>query len=220
MQFGASHPAALSSRLSTLGLVIALHVLIVLGLGAGLIGGALKTPPAPLQVDLPTQLPPPEPESLPLPRQALPDAPPVQKVPLPEVPPVSDVQPPISVQPTTQFDGAVDLQPRAAASGSGSSGAEQPTAQSSNPVSAGLLCPTQARPELPALAQSGSAHLRVLGTVRGGRVVAVQMSVLQALPDRRAHRALLAGVEQTLRSGYVCTQDGQFEQEFLFRVTE
>lgn len=220
MQFGASHPAALSSRLSTLGLVIALHVLIVLGLSAGLIGGALKSPPAPLQVDLPTQPPPPEPEPLPMPRQTLPDAPPMQKVPVPELPPVSDALPPISVLPTTQFDTPVDVQPRAAASGSGSSGAEPAPAQASSTVSAGLLCPTQVRPELPALAQSGSAHLRVLGTVRGGRVVAVQMSVLQALPDRRAHRALLAGVEQTLRSGYACTQDGQFEQEFLFRVTE
>lgn len=209
-----------SSRLTSLGLVVALHVLIVAGLSAGLIGGALKTAPAPLQVDLPTQLPPPDPEPLPLPRQALPDAPPLQKVPVPEVPPVSDVQPPISLQPTTQFDTSVDVQPRAAASGSGGGGVEQSPAQASNPVSAGLLCPTQVRPELPALAQSGSAHLRVLGTVRGGRVVAVQMSVLQALPDRRAHRALLAGVEQTLRSGYACTQDGQFEQEFLFRVVD
>ena len=28
----------------------------------------------------------------------------------------------------------------------------------------------------------------------------------------------LRSVEQTLRSGYACTQDGQFEQEFVFRV--
>lgn len=214
MSYGAE-PPSMPSRLTSFGLVAALHGLILFGLSAGLIRDALRPPPGPTQVEvLKPEPPPPEPPLQP-PRQ--PD--PTQAMPRAiELPPVPDIvwqDPPesaIAVRPADAQPAVGDtLPPRDRAP-------DLPPALASEPVSAGLLCPTMSRPELPALAQQGTALLRVLGTVRGGRVVAVQTTTLQALPDRRAQRALLAHVEQALRSGYACTQDGQFEQEFLFRV--
>lgn len=216
MQFGVSHPADLTGRLSALGLVAALHVLIVLGFSAGLIHQRLQAPLPPPQLDIVKSEPPPVELPVAMPAQDAPQRPSLPPMPIPDVVQSAEASP-ISVRAAEPGESWRDAPIGTAAS---ANVAEPTLPQASAPLAAGLLCPTQTRPELPALAQSGSAHLRVLGTVRGGRVVAVQMQVLQALPDRRAQRALLQGVEQTLRGGYACTQDGQFEQEFLFRVVE
>lgn len=205
--------ATTRSRLTSLSLVAGLHLLLILGLSAGLIRDALSPPPGPTQVRvLDEDLPLPEP--LPLPpmataRVALP-TPKLTPVPVPPIP-VDPSPTAISSQPL-QSEAAPWREPQPAPL------IEPTVVAASTPQSAGLLCPTQSRPQLPGIATEGSAHLRVIATVRGGRVVATQLHTLQALPERRAQRALLAEVEQTLRSGYACTQDGVFEQEFLFRV--
>jgi protein TonB len=207
-------PLSNGSRLTSLGLVAGLHALIVLGLSAGLMRPAAKAPPPPPQVEvLREELPKPKPVK-PLVDEAAPQAPVIAQVPLPDEP--REATPIITVAPGEQ------ITPRPAEPGparvpDGSASVVPAVVQ---PQPAGLLCPTQARPQLPASAQAGRAELRVTGTVAGGRVVAVQMDVLRALPDRRAQRALLAEVDQTLRSGYACTQDGQFVQEFVFRVDD
>lgn len=200
------------SRLTSVGLVLSVHALLIVGLSAGLIGPVATPPPAPPQVELLKQEPrPPEPLPL-LPHAALPQAPDLPIVPTPPI--WIEAPSPISLQPSDAsrpqpFEPTAAAAPELrAASPAGGTGVQ----------SAGLLCPTQTRPQLPALAQEGSAHLRVLATVQGGRVVALQTTTLRALPERRAQRALLAEVEQALRNGYACTQDGVFEQEFLFRV--
>lgn len=210
-------PASLApstrSRLTSLSLVAALHGLIVLGLSAGLLRDALQAPPGPTRVrvvDEPT-LPPPQP--VPLPPQMTPRVAPPVLAPVPV--------PPIAIEPSANATSALPLSPETPALRDplpATRSADPSPVAASTPQAAGLLCPTQVRPQLPSLASEGSAHLRVVGTVRGGRVVAVQLHTLQALPERRAQRALLAEVEQTLRSGYACSQDGVFEQEFLFRV--
>lgn len=212
--FGASTPS-MQSRWTSWGLVAALHVLLVLGLGAGLMRDALKPTPAPPQLDIlkpPPELPPPEPQ--PLLRDADPKAPLLPPVPLPDHWEIVRDTPLISTRPLEpgpleplQPTRSLPLAPPA-----------DPLPQASAPRSAGMLCPTQVRPQTPATTQEGRAHLRVTGTVQGGRVVAVQMQSLQALPDRRAQRALLAEVERTLREGYACSQDGVFEQEFVFNI--
>lgn len=215
MQFGAANPS-MSSRLTSLGLVGALHGLIVLGLSAGLIREALQAPPGPIVAEVLKPEPAPEPDVKPI-TDDFAEAPVLRAPDTPVVPPPDwDIAPATGPTITSQWDEGLPKPTGTALRGEPA--AELPPAVASGPVSAGLLCPTMARPELPAAAQEGSAMLRVLGTVRGGRVVAVQMTTLQALPDRRAQRALLANVEQALRSGYACTQDGLFEQEFLFRV--
>ncbi len=209
----ASLASSTRSRLTSLALVAGLHVLILLGLGASLVRDALlKPPPGPTEV---TVLEPEPPTVEPLPPLRVPHAGPA-KPDLPELPlplvSIETVQPTISVQPV-QPEAPPLREPRP-----GPAALPAEPVAASLPQAAGLLCPTQARPQLPAQATEGSAHLRVLGTVRGGRVVAVQVHSLRALPERRAQRALLAEVEQTLRQGYACSQDGVFEQEFVFRV--
>jgi protein TonB len=205
--------ATTRSRLTSLSLVAGLHLLMILGLSAGLIRDALSPPPGPTQVRVVDDaLPPPEP--LPLPPTATPRvALPTPSLPLVPIPLIAVEASPtaISSQPL-QPDAPPWREPQPAPP------SVSTVAAASTPQSAGLLCPTQTRPQLPGLATEGSAHLRVIATVRAGRVVAAQLHTLQALPERRAQRALLAEVEQTLRSGYACTQDGVFEQEFLFRV--
>lgn len=212
--FGTSTPS-MQSRWASLSLVAALHVLLVLGLGAGLMRDALKPPPAPPQLDIlkpPPELPPPEP--LPLTRDATPQAPQLAPLPVPENWEVMRDAPTISARPLEP--GPVEaIQPVRSLAVAPPA---DPLPQASAPRSAGMLCPTQVKPQVPATAQEGRAHLRVTGTVQGGRVVAVQMHSLQALPDRRAQRALLAEVDRTLREGYACSQDGVFEQEFVFNI--
>lgn len=210
----AAQLAPSSGRLTSIALVIGLHVLIVAGLSAGLMKVSAQAPQPPAQVEvIDDSLPPPEPPPpLPQLRDATPQAPLIPIVPVPEHP--SEQAPNITLRPAEQAP-AIVFEPQPAPR---QEGRVEPALAASTPQPAGLLCPTQARPQLPALAQEGSAHLRVLATVQGGRVVAVQLTTLRALPERRAQRALLAEVEQVLRSGYACTQDGVFEQEFLFRV--
>ena len=205
--------ATTRSRLASLSLVAGLHLLMIVGLSAGLIRDVLRPPPGPTQVRVLDEPTPPPPEPAPLPPQT------TQRVALPVLEPVP--VPPIAIEPSANAISASPLTPDAPPLRDplpAGRVVEPGPVAASTPQAAGLLCPTQTRPQLPGLATEGSAHLRVIATVRGGRVVAAQLHTLQALPERRAQRALLAEVEQTLRSGYACTQDGVFEQEFLFRV--
>jgi protein TonB len=212
MHFGtASQP---SSRLASAGLVIGLHVLMVYGLSSSLVRDALQKPPVTPQV---TVLKEPLPPVLPVPVQ------PSVQLPTPVTPvvqapelPIMDTAPPLAVSAQTDLSLSHDVAPR------GGAATPEPTAPLSPPrpavQAAGMLCAVMPRPELPPQALEGQAELRVLGTVRGGRVTGVEIQALRAFSDRRAQRALLASVEQTLRSGYQCASDGVFVQEFVFRV--
>ena len=84
-------------------------------------------------------------------------------------------------------------------------------------VSAGMLCPTRSSPEMPSISFDGVAEFVVLGTVRGGKVVATEIRVKRGLGDRRAQRQLLASIETALGQ-YRCNTDGIFEQEFVFKI--
>ncbi len=216
MHFGSS-PS--SSRWTSLALVALLHLLMVYAISTGLIHRVVQTinpPPQVKMVDEPLK-PPQDPPKLPL-KDVVIERPDVVRVPTPLIPPIDSALPPIQVVANDVLPPVTD---GPAKNGTGTPGPGinvVPEAAKAQPVSAGMLCSVMAKPELPASALEGMAQLRVQGTVRGGRVVAVEVQTLQALPDRRAQRQLLSSVENTLRSGYQCSNDGVFSQEFVFRV--
>jgi protein TonB len=213
MHFGtASQP---SSRLASVGLVIGLHVLMVYGLSSSLVRDALQKPSVTPQLAVLKDPTPPPVQPLPV-QQSQPLATPVTAVVrVPDVP-TFDTMPLMAVPTQPSFSQSHEAAP------SGSTATPEPTApiHTSRPAvqAAGMLCAVMPRPELPPQALEGQAELRVLGTVRGGRVTGVEIQALRAFSDRRAQRALLASVEHTMRSGYQCASDGVFVQEFVFRV--
>ena len=213
MHFSRTPQQEAGSRLGGLGFVVALHAVMIYALASGLVQRITQQPPHKTDVRVTLDTPPPEPEPpRPVVRDALPDAP----KPL-WTPPVERW---VGVQDHSKI--VVDAGPPPTQGDLTPSRPTKEVAPPSTPLtglqSAGLLCPVRAEPELPALSVSGTAAFKAVGTVRGGRVVAVELQALRALGDRRAMRALSASVERALREGYQCSQDGQFEQEFLFRV--
>lgn len=79
---------------------------------------------------------------------------------------------------------------------------------------ASQLCSARALPNVAQLPLVAGAEISVQGTVRGGRVVAVQVQEVRGVPDTSAQRLLSAAVEAALRSGYQCANDGVFAQSF------
>ncbi|MBH9576800.1 hypothetical protein [Inhella proteolytica] len=215
MQF-ASKPHASSSRLSGLGFVIVLHLLMIWALANGLVQRIVKPAPHETEVtvvpqkELPKELPKPVVREFEPPKAPLPWMPPTEpfEVSAPQDKAISTnpaAEPPAPSGPTTGTTQA----------------AAEPTLPATAPVaqSASMLCPQMGRPELPALGVEGLASFRVLGTVRNGRVVAVELTALRALSDRRAMRQLAQVLERTVRETYQCgSSNGQFTQDFDFRI--
>jgi hypothetical protein len=82
---------------------------------------------------------------------------------------------------------------------------------------AGMACVKMSRPELPALPWRGQIELRVLATVRDGRVRSIahrSIQTNQAIPTRELF-VLLSSVETAL-AGYECPGEHVFEQSFRF----
>lgn len=202
------------SRMTSFGIVILLHVLMIWALASGLARKVVEAVKGPIETKVIEEVkpPPPEPEKIVPPPPDL-KAPPPPFVPVPEIQ-VQAPPPPNApvVQSTTPPPAAVvrPSPPPAPAPVQ----APAPPAK----VSAGMLCPTMGRPELPAVNWEGTAEYRVLGTVKSGRVVAVEIAVKRGVPDRRAQRQLIKAIEETIRDTYKCTTDGIFEQEFVFRI--
>lgn len=136
----------------------------------------------------------------------------VIEAPIPVVPRQDDAAPHISVQPSNDPTAREIGLP----AGLVSHPVTEPTTVASGPVAPGMLCSRMPAPEMPASLDQ-AAELRVIGTVRGGRVIAVEFTAARGLSDRRALRQLQQAVDRTLREGYQCSSEGRFEQEFLFR---
>jgi len=88
-------------------------------------------------------------------------------------------------------------------------------AQNSSPQA---ICTQMGKPELPSVAWSGLATVRVQADVRAGRVTAVQFLSTTGGMDARSKRAIQRAIEATLTDTYVCPGDHRFEQEFAVRV--
>lgn len=79
------------------------------------------------------------------------------------------------------------------------------------------LCRTMPSPQLPVVNWKGEALYKVVGTIRGGRVVGIEVTPLRPGVDPLAQRAFVASIEQALQT-YDCPGEHVFEQEFQFVV--
>jgi len=209
-----------------LGLVVLLHVLVVYALVNGLAQKVMEVVRTPVEVrliDEITPAPPPPPSPPPAavaPARRL-SAPPVV-VPPPEavVTPPLQVAPTITAAPPVPVPAPPELAPTpppaAIESAAPASGVGRPQV-----LAAGIACTRTPPPVAPAVSSEVRGSLFVIGTLKAGRVVQVDIDrhTLKGVPDRRTLRAFINAVEVAMKEGYVCSGDGvQIRQEFFFDI--
>lgn len=89
------------------------------------------------------------------------------------------------------------------------------------PVAAGIACSRTPPPLAPSVSTEVRGSVFVIGTVRAGRVVHVEVerNTLKGVTDRRVLRAFVQSIETTMKEGYVCAGDDlQIRQEFYFDI--
>lgn len=89
------------------------------------------------------------------------------------------------------------------------------------PVAAGIACSRTPPPLAPSVSTEVRGSVFVIGTVRAGRVVQVDVerNTLKGVTDRRVLRAFVQSIETTMKEGYVCAGDDlQIRQEFYFDI--
>lgn len=89
------------------------------------------------------------------------------------------------------------------------------------PVAAGIACSRTPPPLAPSVSTEVRGSVFVIGTVRAGRVVQVDVerTTLKGVSDRRVLRAFVQSIETTMKEGYVCAGDDlQIRQEFYFDI--
>lgn len=89
------------------------------------------------------------------------------------------------------------------------------------PVAAGIACSRTPPPLAPSVSSEVRGSVFVIGTVRAGRVVQVDVerTTLKGVSDRRVLRAFVQSIETTMKEGYVCAGDDlQIRQEFYFDI--
>nr|WP_305800533.1 hypothetical protein [Shinella sp. XGS7] len=204
-----------ASRFTGIGIVILVHVVLIWALAEGLVHKAIEKVTGPIDVKVVEEKvkPPPPPEKVVPPPPDM-KAPPPPFVPPPEVqvtapPPPNAIQAPVSNTPPPTRDVAPTPPP-----------APAPVAPAAKPakITAGMVCTKMGKPEVPAVNWSGEALYRATATVKSGRVVGVEIASLRGGVDRRAQRALVQAITDTLKDTYECPGDHVFEQEFQFRI--
>ncbi|MDO9315049.1 MAG: energy transducer TonB [Burkholderiaceae bacterium] len=209
-----------------LSVVIALHVLIVYALVNGLAKKVVDVVRAPIETKLieeivkpppPPPTPPPARVVAPPPRQAPPPppfVPPPEVIvtaPLPMAPTITAVTPtppPTHVEITPMPPPPIDPEPA-------------PPPKPAQPVAAAIVCTRMPPPVAPNVAVEVKGSLFVIGTLKNGRVVQVDIerNTLKGVNDRRTLRAFVSAVETAMKDGYVCAGDGvQIRQEFFFDI--
>jgi protein TonB len=204
-----------ASRFTGIGIVILVHIVIIWALASGLARKAAEKIVGPLDVKVIEEKvkPPPPPEKVVPPPPDL-KAPPPPFVPPPEfqvtapAPPAPAIQS-TQVQPPAQSEVRPAPPPAPAA---------PPAAPKPTKITAGMVCTKMGKPEMPSVNWSGEALYRAVATVKAGRVASVEITSLRGGVDRKAQRALIQAIEQTLRDSYECPGDHVFEQEFQFKV--
>lgn len=223
-----SQPADAPRRPSWgLGLVVLLHGVVIYGLlhwGARPLIEAVQVPVVARLIDEVMPPPPPPaptpPAAVIAPPKRLPTPPVV--VPPPEV--VVTAPPPAAPSITAAWPApqAVPVDPRPAPGPA----APEPAAAASGTarpavLAAGIACSRTPPPVPPAVATEVKGSLFVIGTLKAGRVVQVDIdrNTLKGIPDRRTLRAFINAVEVAMKEGYVCSGDGvQIRQEFFFDI--
>lgn len=204
-------------RFTGLGIAALVHLALLAGLLQGLAKTPGKAPPGPTQVELLQQKPPPpvpEPPTMPAQEPThLRQLPPQVQIP---VPIFVEERPPTGLEIQARSEGSPSSEPAGTATLPAL--VAEPARPAAGLQQAGMVCTQMGRPELPALNWSGEAVLKIVATVRAGRVVASELVAARGALDARTRRQLLAAVDTALRESYVCPGDHRFEQEFAFRV--
>lgn len=205
-----------ASRFTGIGLVILIHVLIIWALASGLARKAIEKVAGPIDVKVVEEKvkPPPPPEKVVPPPPDM-KAPPPPFVPPPEVqvtapPPPNAIQAPVSNTPPPTREVAATPPPAPAP-------APAPAPRPAK-ITAGMVCTKMGKPDVPAVNWSGEALYKATATVKAGRVASVEITPLRGGVDRRAQRALIQAITDTLKDTYECPGDHVFEQEFQFRI--
>ena len=89
------------------------------------------------------------------------------------------------------------------------------------PVAAGTACSRTPPPLAPSVSTEVRGSVFVIGTVKAGRVVQVDVerTTLKGVSDRRVLRAFVQSIETAMKEGYVCAGDDlQIRQEFYFDI--
>ena len=89
------------------------------------------------------------------------------------------------------------------------------------PVAAGIACSRTPPPQAPSVSSEVRGSIFVIGTLKGGRVVQVDVerTSLRGVTDRRVLRAFVQAIETAMKEGYVCVGDDvQIRQEFYFDI--
>jgi periplasmic protein TonB len=206
-----------------LGVVALLHVLVIYALVNGLAQKVIDVVRTPVEVRLIDEITPALPPPPPPPPAAV-VAPPKRQLPPPVIvpPPEVVVAAPAQVAPTITASPPAPLEvspappPAAIESAAPASGVGRPQV-----VAAGIACTRTPPPVAPAVSSEVRGSLFVIGTLKAGRVVQVDIdrNTLKGVPDRRTLRAFISAVEVAMKEGYVCTGDGvQIRQEFFFDI--
>ena len=208
-----------------LGVVVLLHVLVIYALVTGLARKVIDVVRVPVETRLIEEViaPPPPPPSPPPAAVVAPPKrlqPPPVVVPPPEVVVTAPPQVAPTITATPPAPASVDLAPASPAaaieSAAPASGVGRPQL-----LAAGIACSSTPPPVAPNVSSEIKGSLFVIGTLKAGRVVQVDIdrNTLKGIPDRRTLRAFINAIEVAMKEGYVCTGDGvQIRQEFFFDI--
>lgn len=204
-----------SSRLTGLGLVVLVHVLIIGALASGLATKIKEAVKGPIDVKVVEEKvkPPPPPEKV------IPPPPDIKAPPPPFVPPPEVVvtappppTPAVAVQSTTPPP-AQEFRPNPAPT------PPAPPAPPTNKVRSAIgTCTKMGKPEMPALNWSGNASYKATFTVKAGKITEISLATLRGANDRKADRALKNAITSALAETYECPGDAILEQEFVFNM--
>lgn len=92
-------------------------------------------------------------------------------------------------------------------------------AQSAPSPAATEVCQV-APPQVPSVEWRGMAAYRAKATVKGGRVIAVEITPLKRGVERRTQRILVEAVSQALRNAQCQPGEHQFHQDFSFDLRQ
>ncbi|HEV6964526.1 ABC transporter substrate-binding protein [Roseateles sp.] len=203
-----------ASRFTGFGIVVLIHIVAIYALASGLAKDLVKKVTGPIDVKVIEEKvkPPPPPDKVIPPPPDL-KAPPPPFVPPPEFQVTAPAPPAPAIQSTQVAPPAVaEVRPAPPPAPAA------PPAAKPAKITAGMVCTKMGKPEMPSVNWSGEALYKAVATVKSGRVTAVEITSLRGGVDRKAQRALIQTIEQTLRDTYECPGDHVFEQEFQFKI--
>lgn len=204
-----------ASRYTGFGIVILIHIVAIYALASGLAKDLVKKVTGPIDVKVIEEKvkPPPPPEKVVPPPPDL-KAPPPPFVPPPEFQVTAPAPPAPAIQSTqVQPPAVAEVRPTPPPAPAAPAPAPRPAK-----ITAGMVCTKMGTPELPSMNWSGDALYKATATVRAGRVTNVDITPLRGGVDRKAQRAMIQAITQTLQDTYECPGDHVFEQEFNFKV--